>query len=206
MKSIGELKNIEEGKDIYVIASGPSMNLIPNSFFDGKVTIGVNEVYRKYDCKYYLRKEFEGLKEEYNAIKDKDCKLIVSERDGGAGSGNRNSIEGDYYFFRHRPNTCEMPKDLDLDNGELVVSWSTTTSAIHLAYFLGAKNIIICGHDCKDINGKVNYDNYEIQERFGKSLEWYKEWLPKIKPQTDLLVKMIQEKGINIFTLKGYEE
>lgn len=197
MQPIDQLKNTEKGKDIYILAAGPSMNLIPNSFFKDKICIGVNEVYRKYDCKYYLRKDKAGFK---------GCdkgKMVVAKYDCGNTDGELN--DGDYYF-EHEHNDCTFPKNLDLDNGKLVVSWSTITSAIHFAYFLGARNIIICGHDGEaSITGNCNYDGYEDNQRSGVSREWYIDWLEKIKPQTDELVGLIREKGVDVFKLRGWE-
>ena len=40
-------KNIHKDKDIYVIGSGSSCDFIDNSFFDNKITIGINQVYKK---------------------------------------------------------------------------------------------------------------------------------------------------------------
>ena len=43
---------------------------------------------------------------------------------------------------------------------KLVISWSTITSGIHLALFLGAINIILVAHDCGKINDKLNFNKY----------------------------------------------
>ena len=47
MKLITELKDKHKGEDIYVIASGKSIDFIDDSFFDGKILIGVNQAYKK---------------------------------------------------------------------------------------------------------------------------------------------------------------
>ena len=39
-----------------------------------------------------------------------------------------------------------------------MVSRSTVTSAIHLAAYMSAKNIILVGHDCGFINNKSNIE------------------------------------------------
>lgn len=46
-----------EGKDIYIIASGKSIDYIDNDFYDSKITIGVNRVSKKLKCNYYVMKE-----------------------------------------------------------------------------------------------------------------------------------------------------
>ena len=45
MRYLPEYKNFHQGADIYVIGSGTSTELIHPSFFENKITIGVNQVY-----------------------------------------------------------------------------------------------------------------------------------------------------------------
>ena len=47
-RPLTELKNEQQGKDIYVLGAGRSMDWIPTDFFDGKITVGVNDVWAKY--------------------------------------------------------------------------------------------------------------------------------------------------------------
>ena len=41
MNNVIDFKAIHEGEDIWIIAAGPSMNYVDNSFFENKVTIGI---------------------------------------------------------------------------------------------------------------------------------------------------------------------
>ena len=47
MKGIIELKNKHQGEDIYVLASGKSVDFFNEDFFDNKIVIGVNQAYKK---------------------------------------------------------------------------------------------------------------------------------------------------------------
>ena len=47
MKHLKQFKNIHVGKDIYVIASGKSVDYIDETFFNNKITIGMNQVFKK---------------------------------------------------------------------------------------------------------------------------------------------------------------
>ena len=52
-RPITELKDTHKGEDVWIIGSGSSMDYIDPSFFDNKITIGVNDVYKKYEhCSY----------------------------------------------------------------------------------------------------------------------------------------------------------
>src|SRR5438874_647953 len=55
-RSITELKGRHAGADIWLIAAGPSLNYVAPAFFEGKVTLGVNDVYRRFPCSYLVRR------------------------------------------------------------------------------------------------------------------------------------------------------
>ena len=57
MKRLEEFKNKHKNADIYVLASGKSVDFVDNSFFENKIIIGTNQVYKKYKCNYLVRKE-----------------------------------------------------------------------------------------------------------------------------------------------------
>jgi hypothetical protein len=48
MRELQEFKDCHKGADIYIVASGKSMDFYDPSFLDGKITIGINQVYRKF--------------------------------------------------------------------------------------------------------------------------------------------------------------
>ena len=79
--SVTELKQIHQGRDIWVIALGPSMKFIEPVFFENKLTVGVNRVSIKFDCTYIVAKDPAG----FNEIKNTSgtAKLIISKHEGG---------------------------------------------------------------------------------------------------------------------------
>ena len=162
MKLITELKDKHKGEDIYVIASGKSIDFIDDSFFDGKILIGVNQAYKKIWCDYLVRKETKFLKQSI----EEDSIVIVSEYDSGnlnSGSGklNTNKIEHDnLYYFEHLDNGHTQIDASVFGTDKIVVSFSTITSAIHIAAYMGAKNIILVGHDCGTINSEMTFKGY----------------------------------------------
>ena len=97
-----------------------------------------------------------------------------------------------------------------MPDNKLVVSWSTVTTAIHLAYWMGAKNIILVGHDCGKLNGKIHIDGYQ-ERNDGSVSAWsnkeqsYVNWLSKIEAQTALLRDYLKkEYNINIYSINPY--
>jgi hypothetical protein len=150
----------------FILASGFSLSHYPRNFLEDLmgmgIVVGVNDVALDHPCHYNVRKSFlidEGVIPEslpkYN-YSNKNCKLVISEHNRGSKKQGLNTdVEGDYFFFKHRQNQSlwgiEFP---DPENNEILVSWTTTTSAIHFAAKMGAKLIIVIGHDLRSGNYK----------------------------------------------------
>ena len=56
-KNIKDLKNIHKGHDIWILMAGSSMNYIDTSFFEGKITIGQNQMYKHFPTSYVVMKD-----------------------------------------------------------------------------------------------------------------------------------------------------
>lgn len=201
-------QNIHKNKDIYVIGSGKSLDFIDTSFFDNKITIGVNQVLKKVYCQYNVRKELKFFEESLSFLKQ-DNILFLSE---GCTSYKKEYIEKNHpedkriVLFKHQENKLVL-KELPNEN-EIVVSWSTITSAIHIAAYMGAKNIILVGHDCGTLDNECNFSGYHTQKTLSlshKNGEAYKKWVPKIEEQTITLKKLLKEKyNCNVYSLNPF--
>ena len=206
-------KNIHKGKDIYIIAAGKSLDYIDNSFFKNKITIGINQVYKKFEPTYLIRKEAHLIKETLNSI-SKKCILFISRGHCG-GNNNINlkiiqklNVENKIIIFNHNLNIETITKLPPED--KIIVSWSTITSGIHLAAYMGAKNIILVGHDCGTLDNECNFNGYHTDKTYriawkngGKNA--YKKWLPKIEEQTIDLKSLLRDKyNCNIYSLNPF--
>jgi hypothetical protein len=201
--SFTELKGAHKGQDIWIIAAGSSMDYVDPSFFEGKITIGVNEVFCKYVCNYNIRKE--PLQEEVMAeffTSHPECKLVISKHIYGHMELPENDASYDHWVFEHgwlggAVGGMGGLKLGALDMDELIVSGSTITSAIHLAYYMGAGNIILCGHDCGSLDGRNIIKEYPDGERDG-------EWLGKIEQDTMELRDALKSRNVNIYSLNPF--
>lgn len=165
MKDFKELKNIHKGKDIWCIAAGSSMDFIDPSFFNGKILIGQNQVYKKYPCNYIVMKdlmEHPRFTRSVEEVKSLDIPLIYSKYHAGHYSSKLN--ETDYknsYIFDHNDNKEGIESALNvIGTDKMSVIKSTITSIMNIAAYMGAKNIIVCGVDCGKINGNLYYKGY----------------------------------------------
>lgn len=209
MKSIKELKNKHQGEDVYILASGKSVDFFSEDFFDGKIVIGVNQAYKKIWCDYLVRKEVKFIKESLNT----DSIVIVSEYDSGnlnSGEAKLNTNKIDHenlYYFEHLDNRHTGIDTSVFGTDKIVVSFSTITSAIHIAAYMGAKNIILIGHDCGTIDGEMTFKGYydSIKDTPWGNWDQYKRWLKLIESQTTEVKKQIKyHYGANVVSLNPF--
>lgn len=210
---LSKFKDIHKNSDIYVIASGPSLDYIDSSFFVNKITIGINQIYKKVKTNYLVRKEKDLLNQILKETPNETIHFISRGVCGGNGNINKNFIKKNYssneniIIYEHNKNNCTMPNVLP-KNG-LVVSWSTITTGIHLAAYMGAKNIILVGHDCGTLDNITNTKNYHSESTYKiahkKGESDYKVWLPKIENQTIKLKNILKKHyGCNVYSLNPF--
>jgi hypothetical protein len=205
MNSIKPLKNIHLNKDIYVIASGKSLDFFPISFFEDKITIGINQIFKKMKTTYLVYKDPKLL----NLAILTESKILISKHKFGNTSASLNpSFDRDnVYIYEHNKNSDKGIIDYsDLDS-KLIVSKSTITTGIHAAAYFGAKNIILVAHDCGSVNGEINFFNYQdgLDKTPWKNWEDYSNWLSTIENQTiGVKNKISSHYGCNILSLNPF--
>jgi hypothetical protein len=208
-----DYKNIHKDEDIYVIGSGSSCNFIDESFFKNKITIGINQVYKKYKTQYLIRKEFKLISD---ALKNtNDTIMFISRGD----CGELNNINYDYInknhpnnkniiVFDHNKNNIAMELNTlrQLNENQLIVSHSTITSGIYLASYMGAKNIILVGHDCGTIDGQSNFTGYHTEEFLCQTTPaGYNQFLTKIERDTIILKMYLNHTyNCNVYSLNPF--
>tara|TARA_Y100000389_G_C17312260_1_gene438608 strand:- start:138 stop:830 length:693 start_codon:yes stop_codon:yes gene_type:complete len=218
VSNLVDYKDIHKDKDIYVIGSGSSCDFIEESFFENKITIGINQVYKKFKTTYLVRKDFSMLEESIN-IKDVNTVLFVSI--GGCGKKknkkNKEYIDKNYsndksiVIYDHNNNSgaprfrITSDKLNKLNNDQLIVSHSTITTGIYLAAYMGAKNIILVGHDCGTIDGKSNFKNYHIKTSRKQRKNAYNKWLHAIEKDTIILKNELKNRyNCNVYSINPF--
>lgn len=199
---ITALRGKYNGYDLYVLASGASAGYIAPSFFDNKITIGVNETWLRFpNVDFTVRKE---NKRAVPAL-ESGIPLIISKYDCGVVGGYPNRFDGANYFtYEHFNNTPpDYAPNLDaIGTDKIVVSYSTITSALHVAAYMGASNILLVGHDCGLIDGKARMDG--LPGALGGET-FYRQFLTEIEPHT-LQVRERLERvyGCNIYSINPF--
>lgn len=221
-KKIINFNNIHKNEDIYVICSGKSIDFIDDNFFDNKILIGVNRVYNRVNCNYYVRKESNNLKEYIdNFLKDDEILFISRGCSGNINNKNYELIKTNYnkknniIVYNHDDNVYNDIRKISIEtiqakNNKLITSYSTITSAIHLAYYMGAKNIILVGHDCCKIDNQANYSNYHNDETL--SIAWktenkdeaYINWLYSIGQMTKHIKNLLRQLNVSLLSINPF--
>ena len=163
-KSIKELKNKHLKEDIWVITAGSSMDYVPKNLFDNKVTISVNDMVQHFKSDYLVMKDCMKPKFAHTLeyAKKFNIPLLFSKHHEGKSQSQLNNVSNpNSYVFEHNPKLNPFKDEINnLKEDEIINSRSTITTAMHIAAYMGAKNIILCGHDCGTINNKLYYKNY----------------------------------------------
>ncbi len=91
----------------------------------------------------------------------------------------------------------------------MVVSSSTITTAIHLACYMGSKNILLVGHDGGMINGKCNFEGYHTDKTY--RIAWpngvndYKNWVSNVDKQPIVVKEKLEnEYNCNIHSINPF--
>lgn len=217
LPTLESFRNKHAGEDIYILASGASVDFVDPAFFKGKVTIGINQIYRAIPhVTYLIRKDPEQL---LDCLKDRPTTpLFISVGQYGNTNNTRNR---DYVLaqqadlsanticiYEHNCNKHTLPATLPPKG--LITSYSTITTAIHLAAYMGAANILLVGHDCGTLNGKVNCSGYYTPKQYQASWKQggesaYRAWVPTIEQDTIRLKRLIKEAfGANVMSLNPF--
>jgi glycosyltransferase involved in cell wall biosynthesis len=213
-RSIVGLKGRHADKDIYIIAAGASCDYLDPSFFDNKIVIGVNRVFRKFRCDYVVMKEYGGVSWIEELEKSKSIP-IVSKWDSGNIQQGKQRLNSDYFrnpecfYYDHLENMREVV-DLSVigdDTGKMVVSYSSITTAMHFAAWLGASNILLVGHDCGTLDNRETFEGYYDANTITpwKAPSEYRAWLGKIEDQSIMVRNKIASVfGVNICSVNPF--
>lgn len=199
----------DSNQDIWIIAGGASMNYVDPSFFDNKITMGVNETFTKYKhCTFYLRKDGNGWqgRNVLTHIQEvsPESKLIVSNHYGCAVEWpiNEWDVDFDYWYFEHPASHGEMSEHI-LENmeGQFANGIGICAIALHLCAFMGFKNIILAGNDNAFLEEKDYFDeyadSYDCPACHTGTIRWARE-------QVEFAAKYFRGTGINVHGLNPF--
>lgn len=190
------LRDIYAGEDVWVLASGASMGHVDPKFFEGKRVLGLNLTYRHFPCSMVYGQDLE--QEHYV---DLGSKLVVTEHHLGSHHNRRKEFYGEqpYYRLEHGENG-PGPMDLSVIGADRVVTGLTSlVGAIHLAAYMGASNVILCGADYCFIDGVMQYTGY------CPPATYYPSFIAQARPRVQAVIDKVREVfGCRIYSLNPF--
>jgi hypothetical protein len=144
---LSELAGKHEGATAYVLGSGKSVEFYDLQFFSDKLTVGTNDGWSNWlpRVNYMVTKYHSAVE---NWCKSDRVDWVVVSRGETGQHYDLIPDSDDYVVFEHAPNRVSEFQADDFPDEGLVVSYSTITSAMHLAAVMGARHIVMVGADC----------------------------------------------------------
>jgi uncharacterized Rossmann fold enzyme len=170
---LSDLKNKHKGKDIYILGSGKSMEFFDPKFFEKRITIAVNNSFKNYlkTVTYVCTKYHDVAKQ----IRDQNPEIIPVVTKHLHGQYVNSVIrESGVVIAEHTNNrVIELrPTEWPAEEDVLVTSASTITTAMHLAAYMGAKTIFMCGNDLGHLDEEQNVQNHQSEPMAKISKTW----------------------------------
>lgn len=144
---LSDLAGKHDGQTAYVLGSGKSVDFYDPEFFADKLTVATNEGWSNWLPRVnYMVSKYHSIVRGW-CDSDRVDVIVVSR--GHTGQPHEKISDSDgYVVFEHQPNKVADFSAEDFPDDGLVVSYSTITSAMHLAAFMGARHIVMVGADC----------------------------------------------------------
>jgi hypothetical protein len=196
-----DIQNRNLGETAWVLGSGASLNFLQPSFFDDKFVVSTNAVAMHFGAKAsyaftHHHREFQNISSAYPHT------VFVANRFDYPTS--REWTNPGQNVIVHDPKTRENSHDLfdpfERDRPahvhQLVFGSSSVHGAMHLAAYVGAKNLVLVGVDCGTIDGSVNFDRYPKPTEQPFTI-----WNRHLILMRDWLVKSY---GVNVYSLNPF--
>lgn len=203
--NLTDLKDLHSKEDIYIIGSGNSLSYIDKSFFENKTVICINYTIlymNKAQSLYLVAKE--PSEHMQTAAKQKKAKIVTCKHHSGVDKNPINTIffPEITYLFEPGSNVIEDKNNIKY----LERSSSTIVTGIHLAAFMGCKNIILVGHDCGYLDGEVHVTDYYKKDSVTK-IDKYKKWMStnNVEAKTFKAKQALKKQyNINVYSLNPF--
>lgn len=205
LKPIEHIKDLHKGEDVYLLASGKSMDFYPKGFFDDVITIGVNNLPHFFPCNYTILHHIEIIPE---LIQVDTCIVASQNRCGISASGpeNHHILEDDdrthYLYQTAEQGFTNIDYSVFKKENYLLTAGTTIVSAIDFCRHIGAKKVFVCGVDGINIKGQTNFEGY-----YEKGSEAANRQLQHVENTRDLfraVVKFIIKCGVQVIGLNPF--
>ena len=200
MASFREFKGINAGKDVVIVATGPSMRYYTQ--MPQAIHIGVNSAFKnpKIQLDYYFTTDFESRNEWFFELKNYNFIKFFGQYSAGKYRDRfqvpEKIIEENHgrRFFQGAPNEDIF---INIEYYPLMAFYSITFQALHFAIYTNPKRIFLVGCDCSSEGyfdgGKQLFAN---PPKWLKGYIKFKDFINRFYPDTEII-------SVNPVGLKG---
>ncbi|MBT0759438.1 glycosyltransferase [Campylobacter lari] len=204
LKTFPKYKNINKGKDVYIIATGPSLDYAP-------ITRGIHiacnraiELNKVYNFNYSFMIDYPNVKDYIDKVRKMNCVIFFGTyMYNNSNIKNRRSIPNyiredikSESFYTEVPFAETIYNDIEIL--PLFDSWTITHPAMHFALFTNPKRIFLIGCDTAN-NGYFGGKDKPDKINVNKLIDGYK----KIKTYQEIFYPNTEIISINPVGLKG---
>ncbi len=186
-----------KGKPAFVLGTGPSLRNLDPEVAKSFIVIAVNCAIQKFQNADYFFTCDSMLPffEYWYILRDLNCKIVlynIGGDEGCFGHIEESKIERDIWegidrdrirFFLYHNQDFIMDKN----SYDLIQGSSSIHPAVHLAYVMGCSPIILCGCDCRYVDGMGRY--YNVKHIKHPYLDGYEERRLKTVVSTDEVLR-----------------
>ena len=203
-----DLEGRHAGEDVWVLGSGASMNFLNPRFFDDKVVVATNLAAHGFGVisdRVYVHSHYH----ENVQFQLRPDWVFVTPRGDRGFAGSPTFEAENVVFYEHQPTGNAFDVEAMWHESGLVVGSSSIHGSMHLAAYMGARNVILVGADCGLVDGESNYSGYLDERGNSKSgdliendqLKWFARWdrdLVQVKQ------KLISVYGCGVYSLNPF--
>jgi hypothetical protein len=194
---LADLIDTRKGETAFVIGSGKTLDYYDASLFRDKLTIGVNAGWaEKLDSVDYLVTKYHSAAFEW-VDSDRVGRIVVTR--GLRGHRNLEPLTDDRLIVvDHNENTVDRWAGEWPEEG-LVATFSSITTAMHLAAVLGVRSIVMVGADCGLLDEATNVDGYYgPADNMAEQIPWLAVW----DKHNQITAGILRERyGVNVVSL-----
>jgi len=163
--TLEELRGRHAGEEVWVVGSDPTVALFGPGFFEGRTVVGINLAVKLVPVTYTVTKadeESSSRKFGRLAAEHPEMVLVTSRHEQGWIDHPQVDIPGAVVFdhWNNLAHAFNPDRDIPTEPGRLLVSQSTSGSALHLAAVLGARTVFTVGLHGGRFGGAAHYDGY----------------------------------------------
>lgn len=215
MKYVQELYDRHPNSDIYIVGTGASLRVFPESILKGRITIGLNMAWRLIPITYGITIHPElNIPEFLPGEKPRPEIVWVTKhiKSGSLDPRDQKYAEDNFYFFESQGQRNSQPLHEPSDSGRILewvdrpsgsnlYQWSSISqTAANLAANMGAKNIFLVGCDNASLVGSHHAESHHTRWKGVNPDHRYKQYYEGLSE----IRRVLRDRNVTLISLTPF--